>query len=172
MKSNTLKLVELDLTIPAPPVGATEHLLSHYLRRLVEGITALPMDMLKSVEADASSYRLSITVSATGDLQTKESSTSRTQHGYLLPMNHSVEDSSKLPSEATMGMRSSISKPRYQRRLEKTPQVTPSQTQQWNTPEYSLFCDHMGELMLDDKQLTVWGAAYLTHIWMGLEGNK
>lgn len=126
----------------------------------------------QSVPSVALPYQLLITVSATGELTISELSTSPGQLGNLL--HHAIEASvsSKSPSAPEMEQGHWSPAEEMRQSEKEQAQVLSSRTPRWDTDEYMRFCDHMGELMLGDKQLTMWGAAYLTHIWMNLDAQK
>lgn len=162
MKSASSKSVESVLTIPVPEGGVTEHQLLHYLRRLVDVTMAPSTDTWKSVQTDAPSLRLSITVSATGEPPTRELSTSTQQPGDSSQIDQS--DSSRSPSDLPSDEVQNLDALQHELKRSRTPG--------WNFEDYQIFCDHMGELMLGDKQLTMWGAAYLTHVWMNRHADE
>ena len=99
MSDQISKLVEVVRTIPAPLGGVTESQLLRFLWSLAEDTTEECMGGLKFVLRDAQSLQLSITVSAIGEQQTKESSISTTQPGTSSPTSLSLEDSSPSPSD-------------------------------------------------------------------------
>ena len=105
------KLVEEHQTILVPPAGVTASQLRLSLWHLVDVTLARFMDGSKSVEIDAPELQLSIIVNATGEQQTRESSTSTTQPGEWSPKSLSLEDSSESPSDPLTGMNEAGVKP-------------------------------------------------------------
>jgi hypothetical protein len=95
------KSVELGRATHVLPVGVTELQLSHSLLHSVADMMGQFTDMLRSVPIDAQRLRLSITVSASGEPPTNESSISTTQPGNSSPTNPSPQGSFQSLSEAS-----------------------------------------------------------------------
>lgn len=86
MSEKLSKSVEQQATIPVPRDGVTVQQLSHYLSVLAEDIMVPSMDMLKSAPIDAQQLQLSITVSAIGVHQIRESLILTTPRGASSPI--------------------------------------------------------------------------------------
>lgn len=109
MSEKLSKSVEQQATIPVPQDGVTVQQLSHYLSILAEDIMVPSMDMLKSAPTDVQHLRLSITVSAIGEHQIRESLILATPRGIWSQISPLARDSSRFAYKAPTETKSSNS---------------------------------------------------------------